>query len=142
MQPRPSLTLRKPSTISPEAVAAFVAGTEGESEPTLPAPAAVTATLPVPAAVTASPLRAVPAIEPPTVAVSQPAAPSPRTEVPSFRRASRAVVERRTRPARRRTTVYLDVDVATELAQALTHRDQELSDAVNSAVRAWLDQLR
>ena len=150
MQPRPSLTLRKPSTISPEAVAAFVAGTEGESEPTLPAPAAVTATLPAPAAVTAPapaavtapPLRAVPAIAPPTVAVSPPAAPSPRAEVPSFRRASRAVVERRTRPARRRTTVYLDVDVATELAQALTHRDQELSDAVNSAVRAWLDQLK
>jgi hypothetical protein len=142
MQSRPSLTLRKPSTISPEAVAAFVAGTEGEGDPTLPAPAVVPATLPVPAAVTAPSLRAVPAIEPPTVAVSQPAVPPPRAEVPSFRRASRAVVERRTRPARRRTTVYLDVDVATELAQALTHRDQELSDAVNSAVRAWLDQLR
>jgi hypothetical protein len=141
MQPRPSLTLRKPSTISPEAVAAFVAGTEGESEPTLPPPAAVVATLPVPAAVTPPPLRAVPAIEPPTVAGRQPAVPSPRTDVPSFRRASRAVVERRTRPARRRTTVYLDVDVAAELAQALTHRDQELSDAVNSAVRAWLGQL-
>jgi hypothetical protein len=142
MQPRPSLTLRKPSTISPEAVAAFVAGTEGESEPTLPAPAAVTATLPVPAAVTAPPLRAVPAIEPSTAAVHQPAGPPPRADVPSFRRASRAVVERRTRPARRRTTIYLDVDVATELAQALTDRDQELSDAVNSAVRAWLDQIK
>lgn len=142
MQPRPSLTLRKPSTISPEAVAAFVAGTEGESEPALPASAAVAATLPVPAAVTAPPLRAVPAIEPPTVVVSQQVVPPPRADVPSFRRASRAVVERRTRPARRRTTVYLDVDVATELAQTLTQRDQELSDAVNSAVRAWLDQVR
>lgn len=142
MQPRPSLTLRKPSTISPEAVAAFVAGTEGESEPALPASAAVAATLSVPAAVTAPPLRAVPASEPPTVVVSQQVVPPPRADVPSFRRASRAVVERRTRPARRRTTVYLDVDVATELAQALTQRDQELSDAVNSAVRAWLDQIR
>jgi hypothetical protein len=52
------------------------------------------------------------------------------------------VTERRTRPARRRTTVYLDVDVATELALALTQRDQELSDAVNGAVRAWLDEIR
>jgi len=38
--------------------------------------------------------------------------------------------------------VYLDVDVAAELAQALTHRDQELSDAVNRAVRAWLDEIK
>jgi hypothetical protein len=131
MQPPPSLTLRKPSTISPEAVAAFVAGSEGESEPTLSATATVSA----------PPLRAVPAIEPPTVTVSHPAVPRPRTDAPSFRRASRAVVERRTRPARRRTTIYLDVDVAAELAQALTHRDQELSAAVNNAVRAWLDEI-
>lgn len=65
-----------------------------------------------------------------------------RTDVPSFRRASRAVIERRTRPARRRTTVYLDVDVAAALALALAQRDQELSDAVNGAVRAWLDAIK
>ena len=135
MQPRPSLTLRKPSTASPEAVAAFVAGTEGQGEPPLSA-SATAATPPPPP----SPLRAVPAIDPPVVI--EPATPSHRAEVPSFRRASRAVIERRTRPARRRTTVYLDVDVAAELAQALTHRDQELSDAVNRAVRAWLDEIK
>jgi hypothetical protein len=130
MQPRPSLTLRKPSTVSPDAVAAFVAASESEREPTLSASGTVV-----------SPLRAVPSMEP-LAAVVEPAGAFRHTDVPSFRRASRAVIERRTRPARRRTTVYLDVDVATELAQALTQRDQELSDAVNGAVRAWLDAIK
>jgi hypothetical protein len=126
MQPRPSLTLRKPSTVSPDAVAAFVAASDSESEPAAPASGTV-----------APPLRAVPSI-----AVVEPAGASRHTEVPSFRRASRAVIARRTRPARRRTTVYLDVDVANELALALAQRDQELSDAVNGAVRAWLDAIK
>lgn len=126
MQPRPSLTLRKPATVSPEAVAAFVAGSESPSEPV---PAVTAPAAPPPA------LRSIPTTEPLTVI----APPAPRSDAPTFRRASRAVVERRTRPARRRTTVYLDVDVAAELALALTARDQELSDAVNRAVRAWLD---
>jgi hypothetical protein len=124
MQPRPSLTLRKPTTVSPDAVAAFVAASE-ESEPSSAGSGAA-----------APPLRAVPAMESP--AAVQPAG-HRHTDVPSFRRASRAVIERRTRPARRRTTVYLDVNVAAELALALAQRDQELSDAVNGAVRAWLD---
>jgi hypothetical protein len=128
MQPRPSLTLRKPSTVSPDAVAAFVGASESESEPALSASGTV-----------APPLRAVPAMKP--VAV-EPAGASRHPDVPSFRRASRAVIERRTRPARRRTTVYLDVDVATELARALAQRDQELSDAVNGAIRAWLDAIK
>jgi hypothetical protein len=34
------------------------------------------------------------------------------------------------------------VDVATALALALGQRDQELSDAVNGAVRAWLDAIK
>ncbi len=127
MQPRPSLTLRKPSTAAPDAVAAFVSASE--SEPTLSVGG------------TAAPLRAVPSMDPVIVTVD-PAGPPRKTDVPSFRRASRAVIERRTRPARRRTTVYLDVDVAAELALALAHRDQELSDAVNGAVRAWLDAIK
>jgi hypothetical protein len=127
MQPRPSLTLRKPATASPDAVAIFVSASE--SEPTLSGSG------------TAAPLRAVPAMEP-VIAAIEPAGPSRKTDVPSFRRASRAVIERRTRPARRRTTVYLDVDVAIKLALALAQRDQELSDAVNSAVRAWLDAIK
>ena len=126
MQPRPSLTLRKPSTISPDAVAAFVAASDSDSEPA----SSVSGTV-------APPLRAVPAVPP-----MEPAGASRHTDVPSFRRASRAVIERRTRAARRRTTIYLDVDVATELAMALAQRDQELSDAVNGAVRAWLDAIK
>jgi hypothetical protein len=126
MQPRPSLTLRKPSTVSSDAVAAFVAASEGE--PTPPASAAAS-------------LRAVPSLEP-VVAVAEPAGSLRTADVPSFRRASRAVIERRTRPARRRTTVYLDVEVAAELARALAQRDQELSDAVNGAVRSWLDAIK
>jgi hypothetical protein len=76
------------------------------------------------------------------VAVAEPAGSLRTADVPSFRRASRAVIERRTRPARRRTTVYLDVEVAAELARALAQRDQELSDAVNGAVRSWLDAIK
>lgn len=57
---------------------------------------------------------------------------------PSFQRASRAIVQRRNRSARRRTTVYLDVDVATKLAAVLQGSEQELSDAVNAAVVEWL----
>jgi len=137
MQPRPSLTLRKPTTVSPDAVAAFVAASEGAAEPASPAS---------PASAAAPPLRAVPASEPsaasePSTAAG-PAGPPRHADVPSFRRASRAVIERRTRPARRRTTVYLDVDVATELAQALARRDQELSDAVNGAIRGWLAAIK
>jgi hypothetical protein len=128
MQPRPSLTLRKPTTVSPDAVAAFVAASEGQSEP---APSA--------SGTVAPPLRAVPAMEP--LAAVEPAGPR-HADVPTFRRASRAVIERRTRPARRRTTVYLDVDVAAELALALAHRDQELSDAVNGAIRTWLEAIK
>jgi hypothetical protein len=127
MQPRPSLTLRKPSTVSPDAVAAFVAASESGNEPAVSASGTV-----------APPLRAVPAMEPSV----EPAGASRHTGVPSFRRASRAVIERRTRPARRRTTVYLDVGVAAELAQALAQRDQELSDAVNGAIRTWLDAIK
>jgi hypothetical protein len=136
MQPRPPLTLRKPSTASPEAVAAFVAGSNTGSEPAASASPTVAAVTPP----SPPPLRSVPPSAP--LAAVEPAITSRRTDVPSFRRASRAVVERRTRPARRRTTVYLDVDVAAELAQALANRDQELSDAVNSAVRAWLDGIK
>jgi hypothetical protein len=127
MQPRPSLTLRKPSTVSPDAVAAFVAGSESE-----PAPPASSATV-------APPLRSVPSPEPREPRAGEPTSAPRRADIPSFRRASRSVIERRTRPARRRTTVYLDLDVATELARALAHRDQELSDAVNAAVRTWLE---
>jgi hypothetical protein len=120
-----SLTLRKPSKASPDAIAAFVGNDEPESgaESSSLKESVVTAPLP---------LRSIP-----TVASSVPS----RTAVvatPSFQRASRAVVERRTGPARRRTTIYFDVDVAVELSRVLVERDQELSDAVNAAVSSWL----
>jgi hypothetical protein len=118
MQSRPSLTLRKPSatSASPEAVAAFVrSGDDAEAQPDAsPAPPS---------------LRAVPSI---------PASISTNTAAPSFRRASRAVVPRRTRSPRRRTTIYFDVEVATDLSGWLAERDQELSDVVNMVVRDWL----
>jgi len=132
MQPRPSLTLRKPSTASPDAVAAFVSASESESASGPAAPLRAVSSDP--------PLRAV-SSDPVIVAVDL-VDPPRKTDVPSFRRASRAVIERRTRPARRRTTVYLDVDVAAKLAFTLAQRDQELSDAVNGAVRAWLDAIK
>ena len=128
--PSPSLTLRKPSAPSPDAIAAFVGADEGEvASPPKPRTVQndeVEATSPKPRTVTASrALRTVPKTE--QVAAA-----------PSFQRASRAIVERRNRSARRRTTVYLDVDVATKLAAVLQNSQQELSDAVNAAVVAWL----
>jgi hypothetical protein len=122
MQSRPSLTLRRPSatSASPEAVAAFVqSGDDSEAQPD-PSPAPPS-------------LRAVPLT---------PASISTNSAAPSFRRASRAVVPRRTRPARRRTTIYFDVEVAIDLSGLLTERDQELSDVVNTVVRDWLAQER
>jgi hypothetical protein len=121
MQSRTSLTLRRPSATaaSPEAIAAFVE-TGDDSTPQVSPPE--------------SPpnLRAVPDAQP-SASI---------TAAPTFRRASRAVVPRRTRSARRRTTIYFDVDVATDLSGLLAERDQELSDAVNAVVRDWLAQER
>lgn len=128
------LELRKPSPVSPAAIAAFVEGGEPDLSAAVPL------------------LRTV--ADRPTLERNAPKQPAPKTAAskqpvvttahppsaaPSFRRPSRAIVQRRTRPDRRRTTVYLDVPVASELAQVLTTNDQELSDAVNEAVRTWLD---
>lgn len=59
---------------------------------------------------------------------------------PSFAKAHRAVVERRTKPSRRRTTVYLDLDIASMLAAridaaASTGARLELSDLINDLLR-------
>jgi hypothetical protein len=130
MQPRASLTLRKPSTAAPsqEAIAAFVENVNDEPAATTSPPAAADA-MPSPI------LRAVPAS---ALSVSP-----PKTETtPSFRRADRAVVERRTRNPLRRTTVYFDVDVATELSRVLAERGQQLSNVVNTVMREWIAQQR
>jgi hypothetical protein len=141
MQTRPSLMLRKPASPSPEAIAAFIEN----SEPSAPTFTDAVAPLQVPH------LHAVPAVNevqqsPEAVQIAKPRKPRAasaeempvRTEAPSFRRPSRAVVERRTGPSRRRTTIYLDLDIAAQLSAVLVERDQELSDAVNAAVAAWL----
>src|SRR4051812_14173784 len=133
MQSRPPLTLRKPSAASPEAIAAFVGKAEDESISATPNTSDAT-----PNTSDATSNTSDAAIHPtPNVAVS-PAAPAPGlrsvprkklsavsaplpagTATPSFRRASHAIEQRRTRPARRRTTVYLDVEIAAELAGVL-----------------------
>jgi hypothetical protein len=58
--------------------------------------------------------------------------------VPVFRRASRSLIKRRTKPDRRRATVYFDLDVARRLAVVVADSDQEMSVVVNEALRAWL----
>lgn len=148
--PSPSLTLRRPSpaTASPEAIAAFVDAADSVPADPMPAPNTVPAPNPAPTtsrratAVEQRRSSALPSISQHSPVPLRALSDEPSTSAPSFRRASRAVVHRRTKPARRRTTVYLDVDVATELASMLTVRDQELSDAVNAAVQAWLNANR
>ena len=136
---RQSLTLRRPSSNPPpEAIAAFIGNDDDEGDPPKPAagaPAKASAETTAP-----SLLRALPNTEasPAETTASSNPVETTSTSAPSFRRASRAVVTRRTRPARRRTTIYLDVDVAEKLAAVLVRRDQELSDTVNALVRSWL----
>jgi hypothetical protein len=119
--PTPSLTLRKPAALSPEAVAAFVGSDEGE--PASPKPQAVAASSPV--------LR--------TVTQREQVNTVSAADSPSFQRASRAIAERKGRAPRRRTTIYFDVDVVTKLAAHLKGGNQQVSDVVNDVVRAWLD---
>jgi post-segregation antitoxin (ccd killing protein) len=47
-------------------------------------------------------------------------------------------VERKTKPNRRRATVYLDLDVTRALLQHCQRRDVEMSAVVNDALRAYL----
>jgi len=48
------------------------------------------------------------------------------------------MIKRRTKPDRRRVTVYLDLDVASELAAYVSTADKEMSVVVNDALRSWL----
>jgi len=136
--PTPHLELRKPSKASPEAIAAFVGNAQDDAvSATLNTSDETTPEVAVASAAETPALRAVPRKK-----LANPSPPPASTVTPSFRRASHAVEQRRTRPARRRTTVYFDVEIATELAGVLAARDQELSDAVNAAVRAWLKGIK
>lgn len=110
--PSPSLTLRKPSP-SPSLVRDFVNRGDDDGAPSAPAPTDLTRA------------PALTAIAPPP------------SDVPSFTRASRSLAERRTKPHRRRTTVYFDLDVARDLAAKLG-TDEDMSDVVNAALRAFL----
>lgn len=69
---------------------------------------------------------------------SQPDAATTVDDVVTFRRASRSVAKRATKPDRRRATVYLDLDVARDLAAHVASADREMSLVVNDALRAWL----
>lgn len=62
------------------------------------------------------------------------------SDVIVFRRASRAMARRRTKPDRRRVTVYLDLDVASELAAYVSKADTEMSGVVSAALRVWLSK--
>lgn len=151
MQTRPSLTLRKPASPSPEAIAAFVDKSEPTPQPQPEKPPVHLRAVPTEPEIEspAPTIVALPTAEiPPAATPAKPRKPRPaaeeinRNDAPSFRRASRAIAERRTKPSRRRTTVYLDLDVANQLSVALMERDQELSDAVNSAIKTWLRSIK
>lgn len=129
------LSLRSKPTLH-VAADAFVAGAEDSGAITSPAVEPVAASLTPPSlpslgkAHRAVARRVKPAVEP--VAALQ--------SVPSFAKAHRAVVARRTKPARRRTTVYLDLDIAAMLSAriddaASTGARIELSDLINDLLR-------
>lgn len=117
-----SLTLRKPSSAPLAAVEAFInREDEAVSQPRVQLAA-----------------QAMPPIAP--VAESQPVANNIAPDAIVFRRASRAMARRRTKPDRRRVTVYLDLDVASELATYISTADKEMSGVVSDALRAWLNK--
>lgn len=125
------LSLRSKPTTLHVAADAFVAGAEDGASITSPAIEPVAAPPTTPSLGKAP--RAV-ARRPPPVEPVEPVTP------PSFAKARRAVVARRTKPARRRTTVYLDLDVATNLAAridaaASAGERLELSDLINDLLR-------
>jgi hypothetical protein len=59
-------------------------------------------------------------------------------DVPTFRRATRSISKRKTKPDRRRATVYMDIDLARKLAAHCATNELDMSDAVNAALRAYL----
>jgi hypothetical protein len=132
MQPkRPSLIPRKPVVGDLDA---FVNGGE-------PALALVRSADPQPLPATEPEIAATPTA-PPAKPSTRPAAPRRVAEGVTFRRANRAIIERKTKPARRRTTVYLDLDLVEQLAHVCADQDREMSDAVNEAVRQFVQRKR
>ena len=122
MSKRASLTLRKPGQRpDPKAIEAFIAGNDDEDH----GQTSVTPIKPVPA-----PL---PMISDPDVSTTELA-----DEVPTFRRATRSIAKRKTKPDRRRTTVYMDMSLARKLAAHCAENDLDMSDAVNAALRSYL----
>jgi hypothetical protein len=117
MKPRPSLTLRKPAVTAAADVDAFINGAELPAEPAL------------------SVVRDVET--PPSAPAAEKTAPQPTASV-TFRRADRSIARRKTRPDRRRATVYFDLDLVERLAEHCANKDIEMSDAVNDALRQFL----
>lgn len=64
--------------------------------------------------------------------------PAPSDDAPAFRRGASAVVGKNA--DKRRTTVYFDLAVARDLARYCADRDANMSDAVNRAVREFLQR--
>ncbi len=119
---KPSLTLRKPRTkpAQPAEIQAFIEGCESEQIATT-----------VPSSPERIPPNAIPlrSVSPEAI------------DIPSFRRANKSIAHRKTKPHRRRTTVYMELDIAKELAKHCVEHDEDMSDAVNKALRAWLPSL-
>lgn len=143
-----SLTLRKPS---PLAVEAFVNRDEESASAVLLAPPPTASPIAAPA-VQLAPAAAVEVFETParhpksnakrSAPEVERAAKHFEPDAITFRRASRAMVRRRTKPDRRRVTVYLDLDVASELAAYVSKADKEMSSVVSDALRTWLSKQR
>lgn len=140
MSKRASLTLRKPGQRpDPKAIEAFIAASDDEDN----GQTSVTPIKPVPApepmvSASAPPVtkgKASPAKEAavPDVWMAEPA-----EDVPTFRRATRSIAKRKTKPDRRRTTVYMELILARQLAAHCAENDLDMSDAVNAALRSYL----
>jgi hypothetical protein len=136
MSKRAPLTLRKPGQRpDPRAIEAFIDG--GDQEDTEKAHGSSLA--PVPTSEHTTELSAgtedIAQASPPT-GPHEPL--SEAGDVPTFRRATRSIAKRKTKPDRRRATVYMDIDLARKLAAHCATNELDMSDAVNAALRAYL----
>jgi hypothetical protein len=140
---RPSLGLRKPKPATTVDIEAFVNGAQEEAV-TEVEPVESVAQEVVEASPAAPPPRKKSAREPALVSVPAPKreesrAPKQTSPLPTFQRASKALIERKTKGAMRRTTVYMRLDLAQRLAEYCGREQCEMSQAVNEAIEAYLD---
>ena len=136
MSKRASLTLRKPGQRpDPRAIEAFIAGSDDEDH----GQTSVTPIKTVSALESmASPVMEATVFPEKDAAVYDASVAESADDVPTFRRATRSIAKRKTKPDRRRTTVYMDMGLARELAAHCAENDLDMSDAVNAALRSYL----